>query len=111
LEAARAKGDRLIVGLNSDASVRRLKGASRPVNNQSDRALVLAALESVDRVVIFGEDTPLEILSAIRPDILAKGADYKACEIAGAEYAGRVVRIPLVKGKSTTSVIKKLSTC
>jgi len=109
LEAARAKGDRLIVGLNSDASVKRLKGTSRPVNSQPDRAAVLAALEAVDKVVIFSEDTPREILSKIRPDVLVKGADYKTHEIAGAEFAGKVVRIPLVKGKSTTAVIKKLS--
>ena len=108
MELARLKGDCLIVGLNSDASVKRLKGETRPINNQDDRAAVLASLEAVDCVVIFGEDTPFELLSEIRPDILAKGADYKVNEIVGREFAGKVVRVNLVKGKSTTGLIKKI---
>jgi len=107
LEASRSKGDALIVGLNSDASVRRIKGPERPVNGQKDRAIVLASLEAVDRIVIFGEDTPLKLLSAVRPDVLIKGADYRKDQIIGREYAAKVVRIPLVKGKSTTSIIKR----
>jgi D-beta-D-heptose 7-phosphate kinase/D-beta-D-heptose 1-phosphate adenosyltransferase len=109
LEAARSTGDCLVVGLNTDASVHKLKGPTRPVNNQKDRARVLAALEAVDRVVLFGEDTPHELLDALRADILVKGADYKLNEIVGRDLVGKVVRVKLVKGKSTTSVIKKLS--
>ena len=109
LEAARSQGGCLVVGLNSDNSVRRLKGPARPVNNQADRAAVLSALEAVDRVVVFGEDTPRRLLSFIRPDILVKGADYKTGQIIGREFAGKVARVKLVKGKSTTAVIKKLS--
>lgn len=109
LEGSRKTADTLIVGLNSDASVRRLKGPARPLNSQRDRALVLAALEAVDRVVIFTEDTPLETLRALRPDVLAKGADYAHGQIIGREYAGKTVRVRLVKGKSTTGIINKLA--
>ncbi|MDD4003632.1 MAG: adenylyltransferase/cytidyltransferase family protein [Elusimicrobiaceae bacterium] len=109
LEGARKTADSLIVGLNSDASVRRLKGPARPVNSERDRALVLAALEAVDRVVIFGEDTPAEPLRALRPDVLAKGADYAHNQIAGREYAGKTARIRLVKGKSTSRIINRLA--
>ncbi len=109
LEGSRKTADSLIVGLNSDASVRRLKGPARPLNSQRDRALVLAALEAVDRVVIFTEDTPLETLRALRPDVLAKGADYAHGQIIGREYAGKTVRVRLVKGKSTTGIINKLA--
>ena len=109
LTAAKSLGDRLIVGLNSDASVKRLKGESRPVNGEISRAKVLSALEAVDAVVIFGEDTPAELLSHLRPDVLAKGGDYKPEEVAGREYAGEVAIIPLTAGYSTTSVIERIS--
>ena len=114
LARARAEGDALIVGLNTDASVRRLgKGQDRPLNRDQDRAFVLAALESVDAVVLFGEDTPRELIAALEPDVLAKGADYALHEIVGADLVaargGRVVRIPLEEGYSTTNLIKKVT--
>ncbi len=109
LEFSRAKGDVLIVGLNSDASVRRLKGPARPVNSQADRALVLAGLESVSAVSIFEQDTPYELIKTVRPDVLVKGGDYKTDEIVGREFAKKVVRFPLLKGRSTTNIIKKVS--
>jgi D-beta-D-heptose 7-phosphate kinase/D-beta-D-heptose 1-phosphate adenosyltransferase len=108
LEKARSLGDFLFLGLNSDASVRRLKGAPRPFNKAADRALVLAALQAVDAVVIFGEDTPLKLIKALRPDILVKGADYRDSTVVGAEFAGRVALIPLLKGRSTTALARKL---
>jgi D-beta-D-heptose 7-phosphate kinase/D-beta-D-heptose 1-phosphate adenosyltransferase len=112
LEKARKLGDFLIVGLNSDDSVRRLKGRNRPIMKFRDRALLLSYLSPVDLVVRFGEDTPLRLIKKLRPDILAKGADYRISEIVGAdivrESGGRVVRIPLVSGKSTTSMIERL---
>ena len=109
LEFSRSKGDELVVGLNSDASVRRLKGPTRPVNTQADRALVLAALESVSAVCIFDEDTPYNLIKQVRPDVLVKGGDYKTDEIVGREFAKKVVRFPLLKGRSTTNIIKKVS--
>lgn len=109
LEFARNKGDVLVVGLNSDASVRRLKGPSRPVNTQADRALVLAALESVSAVCVFEEDTPYNLIKLVRPDVLVKGGDYKQSEIVGREFAHKVVRFALLKGRSTTNIIKKVS--
>lgn len=109
LEFARSKGDVLVVGLNSDASVRRLKGPTRPVNTQDDRALVLAALESVSAVCIFEEDTPYNLIKKICPDVLVKGGDYKPSEIVGREFAKKVVRFALLKGRSTTNIIKKVS--
>lgn len=109
LEFSRSKGDVLIVGMNSDASVRRLKGPTRPVNAQADRALVLAGLESVSAVAIFEEDTPYNLIKAICPDVLVKGGDYKPSEIVGREFAKKVVRFALLKGRSTTNIIKKVS--
>lgn len=109
LEFARSKGDLLVVGLNSDASVRRLKGPTRPVNTQQDRALVLAALESVSAVCIFEEDTPYNLIKKVCPDVLVKGGDYKPSEIVGREFAKKVVRFALLKGRSTTNIIKKVS--
>ena len=109
LEFSRSKGDELVVGLNSDESVRRLKGPTRPVNKQADRALVLAALESVSYVCIFNEDTPYNLIKAVRPDVLVKGGDYKPSEIVGREFAGKVVRFALLQGRSTTGIIKKVS--
>jgi D-glycero-beta-D-manno-heptose 1-phosphate adenylyltransferase len=109
LATAKKLGDILIVGLNSDASVRRLKGKGRPVQKQNDRAIILLALEAVDYVVFFGEDTPDKLIKEVKPDILVKGADYKISEIVGAEfvksYGGQVKRISLTKGKSTSSII------
>jgi D-beta-D-heptose 7-phosphate kinase/D-beta-D-heptose 1-phosphate adenosyltransferase len=112
LREAKGLGDILVVGLNSDASVRRLKGRGRPLVGEKDRAYVLAALEAVDRVVIFGEDTPLEAIRALEPDVLVKGAEYGREEIVGAsiveESGGRVKRVPMRKGFSTTSLIRKV---
>ncbi|HKK21794.1 MAG TPA: D-glycero-beta-D-manno-heptose 1-phosphate adenylyltransferase [candidate division Zixibacteria bacterium] len=112
LARAKREGDVLVVGLNSDASVRRIKGKSRPLQSEQDRAIILLALESVDYVVLFGEDRPDKLIEAVRPDVLVKGADYKLNEIAGAEfvrsYGGRVKRISLTKGRSSTQLIKKL---
>jgi len=108
LEKSRSLGDILIVGLNSDASVRRLKGPARPLNRLGDRARVLAALSAVDLVVSFSQDTPHELLKALKPDILVKGADYINGKIVGREFAGRTVRVPLVRGRSSTGLIKKM---
>ncbi len=108
LEKARSFGDILIVGLNSDASVRRLKGASRPLNLLKDRARVLAALAAVDMVVPFTADTPYGLIKALKPDILVKGADYAHGEIVGREFSGRTIRVSLVKGRSTTGLIRKM---
>ncbi len=113
LEAARAEGDALVVAVNSDASARRLgKGPDRPVVGEAERARLLAALAAVDCVVLFDEDTPLELIRRLRPDVLVKGADYAPAAIVGAQdvesWGGRVVRVPLVKDKSTTSLIAQL---
>ena len=112
LRRARELGDCLVVGLNSDASVRRLKGPRRPVNTVSDRALVLANLYSVDYVVVFDEDTPEGLIRAIRPDVLVKGADWPEEKIVGASfvrsYGGRVVRLPLLEGRSTSEIIRRI---
>ena len=108
LEFSRAKGDVLVVGLNSDASVKRLKGPTRPVNKEADRALVLAALQAVDAVCVFPEDTPYNLIKLVQPDVLVKGGDYKPSEIVGREFAKKVVRFALLKGRSTTNIIKKV---
>jgi rfaE bifunctional protein nucleotidyltransferase chain/domain len=112
LQQARALGDALIIGLNSDASVRRNKGPERPVNNEQERAEVLEALECVDAVVVFGEDTPADIITAIQPDILVKGADWAEDAIVGRDTVeasgGRVVRIPVEEGFSTSAIIEKI---
>jgi rfaE bifunctional protein nucleotidyltransferase chain/domain len=112
LLAARACGDALVVGLNSDASVRRLKGPSRPVRSESERAYVLAALEAVDAVVVFEQETPLELMRALQPDAIVKGGDYTEESVVGArevrERGGDVVIVPLTPGQSTTSIIEKL---
>ena len=113
LTAARARGDSLIVGVNTDASVARLKGPGRPVRNEAERAYVLAALEAVDLVVLFEQDTPLELVRALRPDVIVKGGDYTVDSIVGASeverWGGEVVVVPLTPGQSTTSIIEKLS--
>ena len=108
LQQAATLGQHLIVGLNSDASCRRLKGETRPLNRQEDRALLLSALACVDDVVIFDEDTPKELLSALRPDILVKGGDYKLEDIVGREYADRTEVIRFEDGYSTTGLIEKI---
>lgn len=108
LEEAKKRGDKLIVGLNSDASVKRLKGEGRPLIPQEDRARMLAALEFVDCVVIFDDDTPERLISLIRPDVLVKGGDYRVEEVVGREYAREVHIVPLFKGYSTTSLIRKI---
>ena len=105
-------GDKLLVGLNTDASVKRLKGESRPVNDEKSRALLLSALQFVDAVVLFGEDTPYELIKQVQPDILVKGNDYKPEEIVGYDIViakgGKVLTIDLVEGFSTTNIIKRL---
>ncbi len=112
LDGARREGAVLVVGLNSDASVRRLKGPTRPVRNENERAQVVAALEAVDAVVIFEEDTPLELVRALQPDVIVKGGDYSSDTIVGADVVrargGRVVVVPLQVGQSTTSIIEKM---
>lgn len=107
LEIAKSFGDMLIVGLNSDASVKRLKGPTRPINNQMDRAYVLSALESVSFVVEFAEDTPYELISAIKPDVLVKGGDYKDKVVVGSDLVKEVKLVDFVDGKSTTKIIEK----
>ena len=112
LTKAKSFGDILIVGLNSDASVRRIKGKNRPINNQIDRAIVLLALKSVDYVVLFGEDTPLVLIKQVFPDVLVKGSDYKVSEIVGADFVqqngGVVKTVLLTKGRSTTNTLNRL---
>ena len=113
LERARAEGGALVVGVNADVSVRRLgKGAERPIVPESARARVLAALAAVDCVVLFDEDTPLELIRALAPDVLVKGADYTRDRIVGADLVeargGKVVRVPVVAGFSTSSIIERL---
>ena len=113
LEAARAEGDVLVVGINSDASARRLgKGADRPVVPAAERARLVAALAAVDCVVLFDDDTPLGLIRTLKPDVLVKGADYAPDAVVGAAdvagWGGRVVRVPLVKNQSTTSLLERL---
>ncbi|MDQ8168375.1 MAG: D-glycero-beta-D-manno-heptose 1-phosphate adenylyltransferase [Gemmatimonadota bacterium] len=112
LDTARREGVALVVGVNSDASVRRLKGPTRPVRTADERALVLAGLEAVDAVVVFEEDTPIVLVRGIVPDVIVKGGDYAPDTIVGADIVtargGRVVVVPLVDGQSTTSTIEKL---
>jgi rfaE bifunctional protein nucleotidyltransferase chain/domain len=113
LREAKSQGDILILGLNSDTSVRRLKGENRPVNPEEDRAIVISELKSIDYVVIFEEDTPLDLITDVVPDKLVKGGDYKPEEVVGKELVekngGEVVIIPFVDGKSTTNIIKKIN--
>lgn len=113
LEDAKKIGDILVVGINRDASVRRIKGNKRPVVPEGDRARVVAALASVDYVVLFGEDTPLKIIKMLKPDILVKGADWNKDNIVGADfvesYGGRTVTIKLTKNRSSTNLIKKIA--
>jgi len=112
LEVARNLGDALILGLNADASVRRNKGPERPINPESERAEVLAGLQSVDAVVLFDEDTPDAIVKAVQPDILVKGADWPADQIVGRDTVeargGRVVLVPIEQGHSTTTIVERV---
>ena len=113
LEAARGEGAALVVGVNGDASVRRLgKGTGRPLVPEAQRARIVAALAAVDCVVVFDEDTPRQLILALRPDVLVKGADYALDQIVGAAevtgWGGRVVRVPLVEGASTTALARQL---
>ncbi len=112
LTGARAQGAHLVVGLNSDDSVRRLKGLGRPVRSEAERAYVLAALECVDAVVVFAEDTPRDLVRHLAPDVIVKGGDYSPETVVGASdvmaRGGRVVIIPLTPGHSTTGIIEKL---
>lgn len=113
LSQAAREADYLIVGLNSDSSTKQLKGPTRPINDQQARAIVMASLLMVDMVVIFDEETPLELIKAIMPDVLVKGGDYTEEQVAGAKEVkangGRVVLNPIVEGFSTTNTIKKMS--
>ena len=112
LESAKGKGDRLIVALNSDASVRRLKGTERPIQSEGARATVMAALESVDAVVLFEEDTPLNLISEIVPDVLVKGGDWSTDQIVGSsvvlDRGGEVHSLMFEEGHSTTSIVEKI---
>jgi D-beta-D-heptose 7-phosphate kinase/D-beta-D-heptose 1-phosphate adenosyltransferase len=112
IKAARASGDALVVGINSDDSVRRLKGPSRPVRSQAERAYVIAALEAVDVVTVFDDDTPLELVQCLEPDVIVKGGDYDESTIVGAAEVrargGDVVVVPLTAGQSTTSIIERM---
>ena len=112
LQHARSLGDLLIVGLNADASVKRNKGPGRPITPQAERAEVLAALECVDAVVIFGQDTPAEIVRLVQPDVLVKGADWPADQIVGRDTVeargGRVVLVPVEQGHSTSAIVERI---
>ena len=113
LEAAKKRGDKLVLGLNTDRSVSAIKGPSRPVVHENDRARVLAALESVDAVILFDEDTPLNLINAIKPNIIAKGSDYNASQVVGGievqSWGGEIALIDLVEGRSTSNIIKKMA--
>jgi rfaE bifunctional protein nucleotidyltransferase chain/domain len=112
LERARAEGDLLVVAINSDASVRALKGPARPLLPEDERAEALRALEAVDRVVVYDEPTPLELIEQVRPDVLVKGADWAPDAIVGREVVegdgGRVVRVPLLDGRSTSQLVERI---
>ncbi|MCM8780359.1 MAG: D-glycero-beta-D-manno-heptose 1-phosphate adenylyltransferase [Candidatus Omnitrophica bacterium] len=112
LEEAKNKGDILVVAINSDSSVRRLKGAPRPLVKEDDRARILAGLESIDYVIIFKEDTPISVIRELKPDVLIKGSDWQLRDIVGADfvksYGGEVLRIRLIPNRSTTNLIKKI---
>jgi len=112
LVGARARGDVLVVGVNSDASVQRLKGPGRPVRSEGERVYVLAALQAVDAVTLFDQDTPLELVQLLKPDVIVKGGDYSPDTVVGADEVrsrgGEVIIIPLTPGHSTTSTIERL---
>jgi D-beta-D-heptose 7-phosphate kinase/D-beta-D-heptose 1-phosphate adenosyltransferase len=108
IEQAKNLGDVLIIGVNSDDSISRLKGPTRPINTQDDRAAILAALEAVDFVIVFDEDTPYELIKVVHPDILVKGGDYEGKKVVGEDIATEVKLIKFVDGKSTTSTIERI---
>jgi D-beta-D-heptose 7-phosphate kinase/D-beta-D-heptose 1-phosphate adenosyltransferase len=112
LKSARSLGDCLVLGLNADVSVKRIKGKSRPVNSEKDRAEILSALECVDHLVLFSEKTPEKLIRALRPDFLVKGGDWKKKDIVGSDfvesYGGQVLSLPFVKGFSTTRLLEKI---
>lgn len=112
LKKARSLGDVLVVGLNSDSSVRSIKGETRPIVPEKERAEVLSALSCVDYVVLFNDSTPVKLIESIKPDVLAKGADWAAKDIAGGDIVkksgGKIARITLVKGRSTTNIIRRV---
>lgn len=112
LEAARQEGDRLVVGLNSDSSVRKIKGDDRPIQNEDDRMAILTALRCVDMVILFNKSTPASLIHEVAPDVLVKGGDYTEEEIVGSESVksngGKVVIIPFVEGASTTNIITRI---
>ena len=108
LEAAKSYGDILILGLNSDTSVTSIKGKGRPINIQLDRAYMLAALEAVDYVVVFDEDTPYNLIKAVKPDVLVKGSDYEGKKVVGQDVADELKLVEFVDGKSTTKTIEKI---
>jgi len=112
LQKAKTFGDKLIIGLNSDASVRRLKGETRPIQDQESRKIILEALRCVDEVIIFDEDTPYELIKKIQPDVLVKGADYKPDDIIGYDIVkakgGEVCTIEFVEGHSTSGIVNRL---
>lgn len=114
LEEAKKLGDVLIVGINSDASVAKLKGPTRPIQNESDRSQILAALKAVDHTIIFSEETPLALIESVKPDVLVKGGDWKTNQIVGSDfvlsYGGAVRSLNFVDGKSTTAIINKSKT-
>lgn len=114
LEEAKKLGDVLIVGINTDASVQVLKGPTRPIQNENDRSQILAALKSVDHTILFSEDTPLNLIKKIKPDVLVKGGDWKIEQIVGSDfvmsYGGAVKSLNFVNGKSTTAIIEKSKT-
>ncbi len=111
LSKARRLGDLLVIGLNTDSSVRKVKGKNRPINKESDRAKVLAALSSVDYVTLFSESTPEKLIMKLKPDVLVKGGDWKVKDIVGGDFVmkngGKVKNIPYIKGYSTTSIIER----
>ena len=111
LEEAASLGDILIVGINTDASVQKLKGPTRPIQNENDRAEILASLKSVQHTILFGEETPLELIQKIKPDVLVKGGDWAIPQIVGSDFVlkngGKVLSLQFVDGKSTTSLIQK----
>ncbi|MBC7421703.1 MAG: D-glycero-beta-D-manno-heptose 1-phosphate adenylyltransferase [Bdellovibrio sp.] len=114
LEQAKSLGDLLIVGINTDASVKKLKGPTRPIQNENDRADILAALKSVDHTILFDDETPLELIKKVKPDFLVKGGDWKPEQIVGSDfvmsYGGQVRSLKFIDGRSTTSMIEKSKT-
>ena len=108
LRKCRQLGDCVIVGLNSDESIRRLKGRARPINNLKDRIEVLSSIEYVDYIVVFDDDTPYDLIREIMPDYLVKGGDYSLEEVIGREFAKKVIIVKLLPGRSTTDIVKKI---